>query len=202
MNSQKRMSPLTALFLGLFGVAAVGITAGSLIALYGMHIVDDKASSIIGFAKGTIQGLPDIIDSLPAAVSDALSDRRAPEYASHLEIDVDFIEGNRANEVRPVLTIINHGDEVVSMLAVRVAALGADGVPLRDWTQVVATPIAIEDDWRGPLFPHSTRHVVLSRYCGRRMLPDKSTLTATTEVSELRLWQPREETVRTASAID
>jgi hypothetical protein len=190
------------LFLGLFGVTAVGITAGSLIVLYGMHVVDGKASSIIGFAKNTIEGLPDLVDSLPVVVADALSDRRAPDYASNIKIDVNLIEGKRAGTVRPVLTISNNGDQVVSMLAVRVAALSAANVPIRDWTQVVATPVAIDDDWRGPLFPHATRHVAFSRWGDTWSHEDLGSMTATTEISELRVWEPSDRPVRTASVID
>ena len=202
MNGQKRMSPWTALFLGLFGVTAVGITAGSLVVLYGMHIVDGKASTVIGLARNTIDGLPDLVDSLPVVVADALSDRRAPEYASNLEIDVNLIGGQREGSVYPVLTITNQGDEVVSMLAVRVAALNAANVPVRDWTQVVATPVAIDDEWRGPLFPHSTRHVVFSRCGETRLSANVGAFTATTEISELRVWEPIDTAVRTASVMD
>ena len=202
MNGHRRMSPLTALFIGLFGVTAVGIAAGSLIVLYGMHIVDGKASHVISFARDTIKGLPDLVDSLPAVVSDTLRDHRAPEYASNIEIKVKLIEGKHEGTLHPVVTISNRGDQVVSMLAVRVAALNAANVPLRDWTEVVATPIAIDDDWRGPLFPHVTRHIVFSRW-GDTLLPAKlGPLTASTEISELRVWEPAENTVRAASAIE
>jgi hypothetical protein len=42
MNTHQRMSPFTALFLGIFGVAAVGITAGGAIVLYGMRVADSR----------------------------------------------------------------------------------------------------------------------------------------------------------------
>ena len=101
-----------------------------------------------------------------------------------------------------MLTITNTGDRVVSMLAVRVAALNADNVPIRDWTQVVATPLAIEDDWRGPLFPNSWRHVVVSGYLGGHSISNVQRLTAVSEISELRLWEPQEETLKVAAALD
>lgn len=202
MNVQKRMSPITAFFLGLFAVVAIGITSGTLITLYGMYVIDAKASSVLGFAKGTITGLPDLLEALPPAVSDVLDDRRAPEYAAHLEIDVNLITDERSGGIRPVLTITNTGDRVVSMLAVRVAALNADNVPIRDWTQVVATPLAIEDDWRGPLFPNSRRHVVVSGYLGGHSMSNVQRLTAVSEISELRLWEPQEETLKVAAALD
>ena len=202
MNVQKRMSPITAFFLGIFSVIAIGIASGTLITLYGMYVIDAKASSVLGLAKGTITGLPDLLDSLPPAVSDVLNDRRAPEYAAQLEIDVHLITDERSGGVRPVLTVTNTGDEVVSMLAVRVAALNADSVPLRDWTQVVATPLAIEDDWRGPLFPHGQRHVVLPGFLSRRLIGEVQRLSTVSEISELRLWEPEQETLKVAGTLD
>jgi len=47
------------------------------------------------------QGLPELLNSLPPIVSDALSDRRAPEYASQLSIDVDFVPGGRGDYLCP-----------------------------------------------------------------------------------------------------
>ena len=45
----------------------------------------------------------------------------------------------------------NTGDETVSMVAVRVAVLNEDGVPACEWTEVVATPSAVEGPWREPI---------------------------------------------------
>ena len=194
MTVQKRMSPLTALFLGIFGVGAVGIAAGSSIVLYAMRILDTKGSEILGFAEGTVAALPSVIDALPPAINDLLNDRRAPEYARQLDIDVRLTAGEQPGSWRPVLTITNQGEEVVSMLAVRVAVLLQDGVPVREWTEVVATPIAIDDDWRGPLFPHATRHVVLSRrHCRGALTVNGAIPTTVAEVSEIRLWEGQKE---------
>ena len=202
MNEQRRMSPVTAFFLGIFGVVGVVIVSATLLTTYAMYIVDSKTDGVLGFAKTTIEGLPDLVDSLPPALGELLNDHREPEYASNIKIDVQMITDERTNTVRPVLTITNEGDEVVSMLAVRVAALNSNGVPVGDWTQVVATPIAIEDEWRGPLFPHTTRHVVCSRYGGSRSVSAKIDVRPVAEISELRIWVPNETPIRMASAHD
>lgn len=202
MNEQRRMSPVTAFFLGIFGVVGVVIVSATLLTTYAMYIVDSKTDGVLGFAKTTIEGLPDLVDSLPPALGELLNDHREPEYASNIKIDVQMITDERTNTVRPALTITNEGDEVVSMLAVRVAALNSNGVPVGDWTQVVATPIAIEDEWRGPLFPHTTRHVVCSRYGGSRSVSAKIDVRPVAEISELRIWVPNETPIRTASAHD
>lgn len=192
MSNHNRMSPLTALFFGIFGVGAVTIAASACIILYGMRIVDTRASDILGLAEHTVAGLPELIASLPAPLADLLNDRRAPDYARNIDIDVKFIKDERSGGLRPALTITNNAGEVVSMLAVRVAALDARQVPVREWTEVVATPVAIDHDWRGPLMPNATRHVVMS---GWRTIPrDRADdVSPAAEISEIRVWKPREE---------
>ncbi|MDO8630054.1 MAG: hypothetical protein Q7R41_06130 [Phycisphaerales bacterium] len=186
MNNPTRMSPLTALFLGIFFVGAVTIGSAATVILYGMRIIDSKASALIRFAGNTVEGLPELVQSLPPAIGDILHDRRAPDYAGRISVDVKLSADEASGTVRPVLTVKNGGDEVVSLLAVRVAALDAGGVPVKDWTEVVATPLAIDDDWRGPLMPGATRYVVLS---GSRSLAGKAgTVTAVAEIGDVRVW--------------
>lgn len=184
---KSRMSPMTALFLGMFFVGGLGIASGTAVVLYTMHIVDQKAGSLIRFADNTVEGLPELLKSLPPTLADMLHDRRSPEYASKIDVDVRLIADEVNGTVRPVLTIKNTGDEVVSMLSLRVAAIDANGTPRTDWTEVVATPVSIDDDWRGPLMPGATRHVVLS---GRRSLAGKSeSLVAVAEIGDVRVWE-------------
>lgn len=189
MNAPTRMSPMTALFLGLFGVAAVGITSGTAVLIYSLKIVDQKANKLLGFAENTIQSLPDLMSSLPPAINEILSDRRAPDYVGAIESSVRFVLTENGEGVRPVITVTNKGEEVVSMLGVRVAAMDASGVPIRDWTEVVATPLPIDDDWRGVLLPGATRHVVL--HSSRSLDPAKiGSYRGEIEFSELRVWVP------------
>ncbi|MEK7711071.1 MAG: hypothetical protein AAB341_04165 [Planctomycetota bacterium] len=182
---------MTALFLGVFFVGAVTIGSAATVVLYGMRIVDTKASALIRFAGNTVEGLPELVQSLPPAIGDLLHDRRAPEYAGKINVEVKLVADDASGVVRPVLTVRNTGDEVVSLLAVRVAALDANGVPVNDWTEVVATPLAIDDDWRGPLMPGATRYVVLS---GSRSLAGKAgTVTAVAEIGDVRVWEGKAE---------
>jgi len=190
MNTQTRMSPITALFLGLFGVGAVGIAAGATVVLYSLRILDNKATALIGFAGHTVESLPALIDALPPAIGEVLNDRRAPDYADNLELSVRFVANEQSEGIRPVVSVTNKGKEVVSMLAVRVAALDARKAPVREWTEVVATPIAIDHDWRGPLMPGATRHVVLSSWRGFPV-EKADALLAAPEISELRVWEPK-----------
>ncbi len=86
------------------------------------------------------------------------------------------------------MTITNRGHEVVSTLAIRVAAVNGSNVPLHEWTEVVATPIAVVDEWRGPLMPGATRHVILSSRGFSQIALQN--VTAVTEFSEIRIWDP------------
>ena len=189
MVNQNRMSPLTAFFLGVFGIGAVSIGASAVVVLYGMRIVDTKASAVMTFVGGTVDGLPEFIDALPPALADLLNDRRAPEYAANLDIDVGFVADERTGRFRPAVSITNKGDEVVSLLAIRVAVLNEQHLPVREWTEVMATPIAIDNQWRGPLMPGDTRHALLSSYRRGIQVDQMSTIKAATEISEIRVWR-------------
>jgi hypothetical protein len=190
------MSPFTAFFIGLFGLGAVGIVCGAAIVVKGMEVLDSKAEEVLRLTEdavgGTLKALPEILEALPGAVDDVLNHQRAPDYIANIDVEADFVVGDRSGSLRPVLTITNKGEEVVPLLAVRVAALDAHKRPLSEWTEVVATPIAIDHDWRGPLFPGQPRHIVMS---SRRGLPVDAddAITAAVEISEIRVWQPPDE---------
>jgi len=190
VTPRSRMSPVTAFFLGMFFVGGLTIASATTVVLYSMRITDQKSASLLHFADHTLEGLPELLQSLPPALSDMLNDHRAPQYAGKLDVQVRFINDENSG-LRPVLTVKNTGDEVVSMLALRVAAIDANGTPHRDWTEVVATPLSIDNDWRGPLMPGETRYVVLhgSRPLGR----EAESLVAVAEIGDVRIWngEPR-----------
>lgn len=197
MVTQGRMSPMTALVIGVFGVGAVGIASVTAVVLHGFSIIDSKAGDIIEFAEtaleSTLEGLPVLLDSLPEAVEELLNDRRAGDYAANLDVAVRFIHDEDSGRLRPVLAITNEGERVVSLLAVRVVALNGQGIPMREWTEIVATPITIPNEWRGPLRPGNTRHVILSSW--RRGITRKQAngITGAVEITDVRVWNAPEE---------
>lgn len=187
VTPRSRMSPITALIVGLFLFGGVGIASLTTVVLYTMRIADSNAAKLLHFAGNTVDGLPELLKSLPPALADVLNDRRAPEYVSNIDVKVKFINDEAGGVLRPVVTVTNKGTEVVSMLALHVAAMDENGTPRGDWTEVVATPLTIDDDWRGPLMPGNTRHVVLS---GSRSLAGKSeALVAVAEIGDVRVWE-------------
>ncbi|MFQ5462644.1 MAG: hypothetical protein ACE5E5_08465 [Phycisphaerae bacterium] len=187
------MSPWTALFLGMFGFGSVVLVAGTTVVLYGMRIAEKNITDVFGLTEQTIANLPEIIESLPPSVQDLLNDRRAPEYRDKIDVQVRLVTGSGGQRLFPALTITNNGDEVVSLLTVRVAALDAVGTAVQEWTELVATPIGIEDELRGPLMPHATRHVRLGR-CRPPTNLSIEKLTGVGEISDVRIWLGAEAT--------
>ena len=80
----------------------------------------------------------------------------------------------------------------MSLLAVRVAALSQDSLPLREWTEVVATPIGLCNDWRGPIYPGNTRYVVLGSSWRSFPMERLGQITGAVEISDVRIWRPTE----------
>ena len=197
MVTQGRMSPMTALVIGVFGVGAVGIAAVTAVVLHGFSIIDSKAGQIIEFTEtalaSTLEGLPGLLDSLPKAVEELLDDRQAGDYIANLDVAVRFVHDEDSGQLRPVLAITNEGERVVSLLAVRVVALNGQGIPMHEWTEIVATPITIPNEWRGPLRPGNTRHVILSSW--RRGITRKQAngITGAVEITNVRVWNAPEE---------
>ena len=190
MTAQTRMSPLTAMVIGIFGIGGVTIASATAVVLYSLSVVDKNLSVLIGIAENGVDSLPEVLKSLPD-LADTLAGQRMFDYAEELEIEVHFTPSSREGRIRPVMTVTNRGREVVSTLALRVAAVTASGIPIHEWTEVVATPIALVDEWRGPLMPGATRHVILPSRRLREDMPNN--MTAMTEISELRIWDPTSE---------
>ena len=80
--------------------------------------------------------------------------------------------------------VINEGDQVVSLMSIRLQIEDDENLPLEEQTVYAATPLAFEHDWRGPLLPGSTR-----RFRGSWIRSDSwADLALSWEISELRVW--------------
>lgn len=173
---------LSTLAYGVSGVLITGIVCGSGIGLYGLRILDRKSGDLTALAKEIVAAVPDIIAALPPVLADALDDRRDPGYRSDLEIDIALSQNQDSSRQRAVLIIKNNGDQVVSLLGVRVVLVDADGFPVAEQSTFPATPLACDSDWPGPIPPGETRKF------STRMYTHETGLTAEFEVTEIRLW--------------
>ena len=183
MHPRQRMSALTALFLGATAVLVAVITSASIIAIYAMNVGDRWGGDVIDLVNGAVTNLPETIKSLPPVVGDMLDDRRTPEYAEQLAVQVRLVPDERGRGVQPVVSIENRGTKTVTLLALRVVAMDDAGNPVTAWNEYAATPVAIDHDWRGPILPSSTRRLSL---CGRHGV--HGDVTAEWEITDIRVW--------------
>jgi hypothetical protein len=182
---RKRMSFLTALVCSVAGVTIALILSITGITVYGMSLIDKKTDNLAGLIEETVKALPAVRESLPPSLADAFNDERHPEYLQNLVISSKLVEEQGAQRwprSRVVVEVQNNGNEAVTLLSLRLVGLDANGDPVREWHTWAATPLQLEDEWRGPLLPHETRRFAV--WCKSSEQPVK----VTHEVSEVRLW--------------
>jgi hypothetical protein len=172
------------LVYGVCGVIGVAIVSVVGLGLYGMNMVDRKFDHVLAAGTGIFRSLPEIRESLPAVLSDALDDRRAPEYRDQMDVRVQVVPGGDGVGVSTlVLEAVNSGPNVVTLLAVRVNLEDGEGRLLRSDTVYIATPFAIEDEWAGPILSGSTRRHAI------RVRSWTPGATANIEVCDIRVWE-------------
>lgn len=180
---QRRMGFGTALVLGLTGVTMTAIAAGTGITIYGMRIFNLKTGNLMEFAGETLKHLPEYRKALPPALADAIDDVREPKYREQLDVNVKWVKSEPSKRRRrAVVEVKNNGDKTISMMSMRLVGLDNDGDPITEETAYAATPIQIDDDWRGPLLPRETRKFVVSVW-------DKDVESMTSEITDLRVWR-------------
>ena len=190
----KRTSFLSALVYGVFGFLTTVVLCASGVGVYALHIADGRAGDLLGIGESVLAGWPDWQNALPPALTDAIQDRRAPDYLSQMEVSVSIAPRDNGHYARAVVEVTNNGPKTVTLMALHVSIEDEDHTPLSDFVSYAATPFAVDDgDWRGPLLPGSTR-----RYGRTIRHSNADKLTAVVEVSELRVWQ---ETAARAQAI-
>ena len=197
----KKRSFLSTLAWGLSTVVITVIMCGTVIGMYGMNIVDRKTDTLTGFVHETIRALPEMVDSLPPVVADVLDDRRLPGYAETIDVSVKLVPAGRHHWVRPVIELHNRGGELVSLLSMRVVVFDEHGDPVDEFNEWGATPIAADDEWRGPLMPGAKRHIV-SRYLGLGQMFSPAELRAVVEITDVRVWKGATTEAETTPAAD
>ena len=174
-----------------FGISAIVITvivSATVVLLYTVHLASDKSERVISLAQSAVRGLPEFQRSLPPALADMLDDRRQPDYAGQLAITAKVTSRPESHgRTRTAIEIVNNGDEVVSLLSLRVVLLDEHDELLCESQEYAATPVAIDDGWRGPLMPGSKRRFVCSRSYHHAVAPT-DVITPEIEITELRVW--------------
>jgi hypothetical protein len=161
---------LSSLASGLFGLLITAVICAAGVGIYGLNVVDRKIDVALGLSDHVLALVGDVAsgakqwkDILPPALADAIDDERAGDYEDDLDVSVRLVPADRGDHARAVFEIANHGDRVVSLLALNVVVEDEDGVPLFDFRTYAATPLALDDShWRGPIRPGQTRKFVES----------------------------------------
>lgn len=182
---------------GFFSTVAWGISAtlvtliisAASVLLYGMNIADRKTGNLAELIEFSVDSLPKLAESLPPFLSDAINDQRRPDYAEELNVTARLAKREHGR-VRPVVVVENDGDEVVSLMSIRIVLLDDEGNPLSEANEWVATPIAADDnDWRGPLLPGETRQFPARIQYGFRRDRQDAVTDVAYEITEIRTWR-------------
>jgi hypothetical protein len=174
----------SSLVVSLFGTFCVLIVCVTCVAIYGVKVVNERLDSIIEISPEAITALTNWQQALPPAVKDAINDRRMPGYRDKVAVTTRLVRDWKTERLVPVVEVTNDGDQVVSLLSLRLQVEDNESLPVEELTVYAATPLAIEGEWRGPLLPGSTRrfkaHWLRTSTFGE--------LNLKSEICELRVW--------------
>lgn len=183
----KRHTFLSALAMGVSAIIIALILSCTAVIIYGMNFAGEKTEELVTLAEAAIRGLPELQKSLPPALADMLNDRRQPDYSGKLDITANTtLMPDQNGRLRTKIEVVNNGKEVVSLLSLRVVVLNSRNDIITESNEWAATPIAADDDWRGPLMPGSRRYFVTSH----RGLPVfyADELKTEVEITDIRIW--------------
>jgi len=197
----KRYTFLSALTMGLSALVITFIISCTVVIIYGIHFAGDKSEKLVSLVEDAIRGLPVLQESLPPVLADILNDRRQPDYCTQLEITAKttmILERN--GRVRTTVNVINNGEEVVSLLALRIVILNAHDEILTESNEWAATPFAAEHDWRGPIMPGSRRHFA-SSHSRTLSVSSFNELKTEVEITDIRIWNGKKDTTLIESKV-
>ena len=133
-----------------------------------------------------VQSLPEILpelrEALPPALADAIEDERNPNYREHLRVESKLHAREDGRGMQLAIEVENSGSETVTMLALRAVLVDANDMPVRSIVTYAATPLTVDEEWRGPLLPGSTR------LCGVFFYRSNGDLTPRVEITDVRTW--------------
>ncbi len=171
------------------GFSAVIITITlccTAVLLYTVHLAGEKSERLVTLAQSAVRGLPDLEKALPPVLSDMLDDHRQPDYAGKLAITTKVSpQPGRHGLTRTAIEITNNGQEVVSLLSLRIILLDESGQLVSETQEWAATPLATDGGLRGPIMPGSRRYFVKPCMSNADSVDG---LHAEIEITELRVW--------------
>ncbi len=189
----RRHTFLSALAMGLSSVAIAFIISFTTVVIYGIHFAGEKSERLVSLVEDAVQGLPHIQESLPPVLADLLNDRRQPDYCAHIEVSAKTVpEAEHHGRLRTEIKVTNKGQDVISLLSLRIAVRDSLNQTLSESNQWAATPFAAEHDWRGPIMPGSNRYFAFS-HGGAHSGRSSDNLTTEVEITDIRVWNGREE---------
>jgi hypothetical protein len=186
---------LSALVTGLSALAITLVISCTVVVIYGMNFAGNQSEKLVSLVEGAVRGLPELQESLPPVFADMLNDRRQPDYATQLEITANTtLLPERDGRVRTAVKVVNNGEEVVSLLSLRIVVLNANNEILTESNEWAATPFAAEHDWRGPLMPGYDRYFA-SSHSGAFPVSSLNDLRTEVEITDIRIWNSQKETL-------
>lgn len=184
---------LSALALGASAIAIALIVSCTVVIIYGMHFAGEKSEQLVALVEDAVRGLPNLQKSLPPVFADMLDDHRQPDYSSQLEITAKTAPmPEQGGRVRTSVTVVNNGQEVVSLLSLRIVVLNGAGEIVDESNEWAATPFAADGDWRGPILPGAHRYFSCFHNGPRAFSMDD--LKTEVEITDIRLWGGAEST--------
>lgn len=184
----KKYSFLTVLVMGLAAIGVGFIVSCTIMIIYGINTIGNEPEEFVSLMEDAIRRVPVLRKSFSPVFSDILDDQRQPDYRDQLEVTAQMQSPQNADgKLRTIVTVVNNGTETVSLLPLRVAILDAKGKIVAQTKEFVATPLAAQPYWRGPLKPGSTRHIN-SVISGTSSATFTDNLTIEVEVADIRIW--------------
>jgi len=184
----KKGTFLSSTVLGLSAIFITLIVSCTVVIVYTVRLAGEKSERVITLTQDAVRGLPELTENLPPAVADMLNDQRQPEYCQALTISARLSsEPNRRDTVRTIVEVANNGDEVVSLLSLRIVLVNGQGHILNESSEWAATPFAADGGWRGPIMPGSKR-LFISHRSWLRDVSIVDEVRGEVEITELRVW--------------
>lgn len=192
----KKSGIVAPLVYGVFGFLTATIVCGAGVGLYALNLVDRKSEALLVHGREIFESLPELKQNLPPALADAINDQRDPDYREQIELDTKLVPGRDRQHANLVVSARNTGDKTVSLMSVRTVLLDAEQAPVYAWSTYAATPLTVDNDWRGPLLPGSTRRCSVTVRC------DSTRLTPEAEITDIRVWTGEPVLSQSANDVD